>query len=171
MKRFWIINLVLFQVCWFCAAFLTQHAAPLMFTLMAIHFYLSPTRKEDAYLLLLVPIGFAADKLQLELGVFSVGSGFFPFWLLMMWSMFLISLNHSLSWLNNRSVITLMVIGAIGGTSSYWGGVKAGVIEPLLATEYVTLSLMTVWAIILPIFVCLKKQLELYQSKYEVTHV
>jgi hypothetical protein len=171
MKRFWIINLVIFQAAWLCAAFFNEQSTPLMLALFALHFLLSPTRKEDACLLLLVPIGLLADKFQLELGVFSVGNEFFPFWLLMMWSLFLISLNHSLSWLNNRSVLILMIIGGLGGTSSYWGGIQAGVIEPLRSTEQVIFSLMMVWAFLLPTFVYLKRLLDNYRSRSEVSHV
>lgn len=160
MKRFWIINIVLFQACWLCAAFLPSTlAAPLMVTLCAIHFWLSPSRREDAIILVLVPLGLVADAAQMSLGVFSAGTSFFPFWLVMMWVMFTISLNHSLGWLNKCSVTTLILIGAIGGTSSYWGGMKAGVIEPLFASHIVVLSLVTVWAIIIPTFVHLRRQL------------
>lgn len=171
MKPFWIINLVIFQASWLCAAFFTEYSTPLMLALFGIHFLLSPTRKGDAYLMLLVPIGVLADKFQLELGVFSVGNQFFPVWLLMLWSLFLVSLNHSLSWLNNCPVFILMVIGALGGTSSYWGGIKAGVIEPLLSTEQVILSLMIVWAVLLPTLVYLKRVLDNYRARYEVKHV
>ncbi|OEF08473.1 DUF2878 domain-containing protein [Vibrio genomosp. F10] len=160
MQRFWIINLVIFQASWFCAAFLNQHAGPLMAGLLVVHFLLSPTKKKDLNLLLLLPVGLAADKLQLHLGVFSVGSEFFPMWLLLIWIMFIISLNHSLSWLNRFSSLPLAVIGALGGTASYWGGIKAGVIEPLLPAHQVILSLMLVWAILMPTFVLLRRKIE-----------
>ncbi|MEZ8823967.1 DUF2878 domain-containing protein [Vibrio amylolyticus] len=162
MKQFWITNLVLFQACWLCAAFLPSAiAGPLMVTLCAIHFWLSPTRREDAIILALVPLGLVADAIQLSLGVFEAGNTFFPFWLLMMWVMFTISLNHSLKWLSHCPPVALILIGAIGGTASYWGGIKAGVIEPLLATHMVILSLALVWAIVIPTFVRLRRQLML----------
>jgi len=159
MKRFWITNLILFQACWLCAAFFTEYAALVMPLLLALHFMLSPSRRKDLLLLLLLPIGFLADKIQLELGVFSVGESFFPFWLLLLWAMFLISLNHGLSWLDNRSLLTLVLIGALGGASSYWGGIKAGVIDPLMSDAAVWLSLMLVWGCLLPLFVTLKRHI------------
>lgn len=159
MKRFWIINLVLFQASWACAALFNSHAYWVMPILFIVHVALSPTRKQDLKLLALVPIGLMADKVQLDLGIFSAGDGFFPFWLLMMWVMFVMSLNHSLSWLDNRSAITLMIIGAIGGTSSYWGGIKAGVIQPLLSSDDVAIFLLLVWSLLLPTMVYLKRYL------------
>ncbi|MFC1233634.1 DUF2878 domain-containing protein [Vibrio sp. F74] len=157
MKLFWIINLFLFQASWLCAAFFTEYANQIMPLLLIIHFALSPTRIKDLRLLMLVPIGLIADKFQLELGVFSAGDSFFPIWLLMLWIMFIISLNHSLRWLDNRSIPTLMLIGAIGGASSYWGGIKAGVLVPLLPTSSVVFSLILVWTLLLPVFVILKR--------------
>lgn len=157
MKLFWVINLVLFQASWLCAAFFTDYANVIMPTLLLVHFVLSPTRRQDLRLLMLVPIGLIADKLQLEMGVFDAGDGFFPVWLLFLWVMFIISLNHSLRWLDNRSVLTLVLVGAIGGASSYWGGIKAGVLVPLMPTSTVLFSLIVVWALLLPAFVILKR--------------
>jgi hypothetical protein len=160
MKPFWIINLVLFQASWFSAAFLTQHAWLIMSAIVVLHFILSPTRKRDFAILALVPIGIVADKLQLHLGVFTVGNGFFPAWLVLLWVMFTVSLNHSLNWLSRFSLPALGLIGAIGGSSSYWAGIQAGVIEPLMSPSTVLLSLVIVWATLLPTFVLLKKRLE-----------
>lgn len=157
MKLFWIINLFLFQASWLCAAFFTEYANQIMPLLIIAHFALSPTRIKDLRLLMLVPIGLIADKFQLELGIFSAGDNFFPLWLLMLWVMFIVSLNHSLRWLDNCSVPILMLVGAMGGASSYWGGIKAGVLIPLLPTSNVVLSLILVWALLLPVFVILKR--------------
>ncbi|MDN3616175.1 DUF2878 domain-containing protein [Vibrio gallaecicus] len=175
MKRFWIINLVLFQAAWLCSAFYTEQAWWVVSVIIALHFALSPTKQEDLKLLLLLPVGIAMDSLQLSIGGLSalpletssltttssllVGEevanlGFhFPAWLVMIWVLFLISLNHSLHWLVNRSTVTLIVIGAIGGTSSYWGGIQAGALQTNWQTEWMLASLMIGWGALLPILV------------------
>ncbi|QYJ84927.1 DUF2878 domain-containing protein [Shewanella mesophila] len=161
MKLFWIINLLLFQLCWFSAALLPQYAAIIMAGLIAIHFGLSPTRKQDIKVLLLVPIGIAVDKLQLEVGGFeSVNQGF-PVWLLLLWCIFIISLNHSLKWLTERSLAVISLFGAMGGASSYWAGIQFGSFKAVWSDTWLVLSLMLVWSLLMPIFVICYRQLQL----------
>lgn len=160
MKLFWIINLLLFQLCWFSAALLPQYAAIIMAGLIAIHFALSPTRKHDFKLLLLVPIGIAVDKLQLEIGGFeSVNEGF-PIWLLLLWCIFIVSLNHSLKWLTERSLFVASLFGAFGGASSYWAGIQFGSLNAVWSDIWLIISLMAVWALLMPIFVICYRQLQ-----------
>ena len=156
MRSFWVINLMLFQASWLCAALFTQQAALVMPLLLIAHFVLSPTRRQDLKVLLLVPIGIVVDKCQLELGVFSAGNDFFPLWLVYLWAMFILSLNHSLSWLDNCSLFSLVILGAAGGSSSYWGGIASGALGTQLSTLNVVLSLMAVWALLLPVLVKVK---------------
>jgi hypothetical protein len=163
MKRFWIINLALFQACWICAAFFTTHANWVMPIAILLNFALSPTRSKDLRLLALVPLGLMVDKILLDLGIFNAGEGFFPTWLALLWIMFIISLNHSLRWLDNRSILTLVLLGAIGGTSSYWGGVESGAIEALQTNRDTVVILMLNWALLLPTLVIFKRRL--YQTQ------
>ena len=71
MKRFWIINLVLFQSTWVSSAFFTEQAVFIAPLLVALHFLLSPTRRDDLRVLLLLPIGLLLDSLMIGLGAFS----------------------------------------------------------------------------------------------------
>lgn len=157
MRSFWITNFLLFQACWFCSAFLNGYADSITPLLLIVHFILTPSPRKDAYLLLLLPIGLMVDAFQIYAGLFSVGSDFLPIWLVVLWSMFIVSFNHSLKWLDNLSVFLLVIVGAIGGASSYWGGMKVGVIEPLQSSGIVTLSLMLAWAFVLPTLTILKR--------------
>jgi hypothetical protein len=77
--------------------------------------------------------------------------------------MFIISLNHSLRWLDNRSILTLVLLGAIGGTSSYWGGIESGAIEALQTNRDTVVILMLNWALLLPTLVIFKRRL--YQTQ------
>ncbi|MCG7497866.1 DUF2878 domain-containing protein [Vibrio sp. Of7-15] len=156
MKSFWVINLVLFQASWLCAAVFTDIAHIVMPMLLMVHFGLSPIRRKDLKVLMLLPLGLIIDKGLLVLGIFNAGDGFFPLWLGYLWIMFILSLNHSLKWLGDRSLIFLILIGALGGSSSYWGGIKLGVLESELSTFYVVTSLMVVWGGLLPILVRLQ---------------
>ncbi|WP_110456268.1 DUF2878 domain-containing protein [Shewanella algidipiscicola] len=153
MKRFWIINLLLFQLCWFSAALLGDNAALAMTLLIALHFLLSPTRKADAKLLLLMPIGIAVDKLQLEIGGFSTVDVGFPLWLALLWCIFIISFNHSLHWLTRQKSWVVVLFGAIGGASSYWAGIQFGVLQARWNELMLVGSLMLVWSLLMPLLI------------------
>lgn len=164
MKRFWIINLALFQACWLTAAFFPDNRELIMAGLIIGHFILSPTILADSMILLLVPIGAAVDKLLFEVGVLATTELIFPFWLLLLWMIFIVSLNHSLKWLDSISLVWIMPIGAIGGGMSYWAGVNAGALTSNLSTLSLLACLMIVWACLLPVLVWLRRQLIPHQS-------
>ncbi|OCH50281.1 MULTISPECIES: DUF2878 domain-containing protein [Vibrio] len=158
MKRFWIINLVLFQATWVCSAFFTAQAPFVTPLIVVVHFLLSPTRSSDLKILILLPLGLLLDSLMLHFGIFAVDSeianqSWFPVWLICLWIMFLISFNHSLNWLLKGSKVILFVIGFVAGTSSYWGGIKAGALLTTWPDASVLAALAISWGILLPLLV------------------
>ena len=158
MKRFWIINLVLFQATWVCSAFFTAQAPFVTPLIVIVHFLLSPTRNSDLKILCLLPLGLLLDSLMLHFGVFAVdpdiaNQTIFPVWLVCLWVMFLISFNHSLNWLLKCSKVILFAIGFVAGTSSYWGGIKAGALLTTWPDASVVAALAISWGILLPLLV------------------
>ncbi|CAH6837994.1 conserved membrane hypothetical protein [Vibrio chagasii] len=158
MKRFWIINLILFQATWVCSAFFTAQAPFVTPLLVIIHFLLSPTRHSDLKILVLLPLGLLLDSLMLHFGVFAIdpaiaNQSWFPVWLVCLWIMFLISFNHSLNWLLKCSKVILFALGFVAGTSSYWGGIKAGALLAAWPDASVVAALALSWGIFLPLLV------------------
>jgi hypothetical protein len=153
MKLFWIINLVLFQASWVAAAFYTSYAAMVIGLLIAIHIYLSPSRISDVKLLILVIPGILADTLHIQAGTFSAGNNLFPLWLILLWCMFIMSLNHSLKWLANKKLYWASLFGGVGGTSSYLGGVKTGALSTIMPLETTALILACSWAVLFPLII------------------
>lgn len=153
MKRFWIINLILFQLSWFLSAIYTVRAWPLLLFIIVIHFILSPTRKDDLSLLILVPIGVAVDKILIDFRVFETSSDIFPLWLFAIWCLFIISFNHSLKWLMSLPFLVVAVIGAIAGPLSYRLGAELGALK-WGGGELSSLAILSViWGILLPCLV------------------
>lgn len=159
MKLFWLINLVLFQASWLAAAFFTPYAAPIIFAFICLNFYLSPSPKADARLLILIVIGFCLDSLHFYLGTFKANGHFFPLWLLLLWGMFSISFNHSFAWFTKQAYWLLAIIGAIGGSLSYWGGIKTGALTSDLSASETLTSLAITWSITFPLLVMTYRRL------------
>ncbi|RJX73682.1 DUF2878 domain-containing protein [Vibrio sinensis] len=153
MKPFWITNLILFQASWFSAAFLTSYATLIITVLLIIHFALSPNAKDDFKVLPLVILGLFVDNLHFSIGTFTTPDPFFPNWLVLLWVMFIISLNYSLHWLINKPLLVLVAFGAIGGTLSYWGGIKTGALEINWTNSSVIFTLAIAWGILFPLLV------------------
>lgn len=153
MKRFWIINLILFQASWAAAAWYPQQAALIIACLLGIHFLCSPSPRFDSKVLLLALIGISADTILLLLGAFYSPMAFFPLWLVLLWFMFIISLNHCLHWLVNQPIGLLVCVGAFGGTLSYWAGIQAGALQTHWPITWVITSLMLTWSILLPLLI------------------
>lgn len=150
MKRFWIINLLLFQASWFSAAFLTEYASAIIALLLLLHFALTPCPRDDSKLIALALIGIGIDTIHLLIGTFAASQSFFPLWLILLWIMFAISFNHSLLWFTRRSYSLLAVVGAIGGPISYWGGIQSGALTTEQTTPFVLSVLILTWALLFP---------------------
>ncbi|MEK9778156.1 MAG: DUF2878 domain-containing protein, partial [Methylophilaceae bacterium] len=71
-----------------------------------------------------------------------------PLWIVVMWLLFAMTLNHSLSWLKRRYVLSF-VFGALGGPLAYVAGEKLGAVEITSDLSLVILAIS--WAMITPL--------------------
>lgn len=153
MSRFLVINFILFQASWFMAAFYSQHAAIFILSVVILHFMITPTRGLDTRVLLVGVLGILADQLLIMFGVIDVGQPFIPLWLLMLWLMFSICLNHSLAWLQQLSLYWVAGIGAVFGTLSYVAALNFGAINTAVTKiEFVFIEVL-VWLLLLPLMI------------------
>lgn len=76
-----------------------------------------------------------------------------PWWILCLWVNFVLTLNHSLSWLLERRWLAA-VISAIGSPVSYFAGQKLGALNWLQPEMLVIVSAIT-WAIAVPLLLTL----------------
>ena len=150
MKRFTLVNLLLFQAAWFSAALAGQWAFAILTALLLLHMMLSPTRMQDLSLLPLALIGWSADMLLQAGNLVSFGSNV-PLWLALLWCHLVLCLNHGLRWLNNLPVVLVSFIGALGGSSSYYAGVKLGTISTALPSPTFLAIYAALWSLLLPI--------------------
>ena len=161
--KFKLLNFLLFQVGWFICVLgaandSTFLALALVTTLIIIHITITPHKIDDiklfAYALI---IGFVYDGFIQFYGLILYNSAGWqfplpPLWILMLWVLFSMTLNHSLSWLKGRIIIS-SVFGFVGGPLAYIAAEKLGAIT--ITSSQTIFILALGWAIITPTLIFL----------------
>ncbi|MFC1556926.1 DUF2878 domain-containing protein [candidate division KSB1 bacterium] len=121
-------------------------------------------RSEILFLLFAAVIGTVIDSLKSSTGFITYTGGYAniswiaPLWITALWLGFAATLNHSLGWLRDNTILAF-VIGAVFGPLAYIGGSKIGGITlnfPIPVTVFV---LSLIWGTIMPSFYLLSKKL------------
>ena len=80
-----------------------------------------------------------------------------PLWIIYMWLGFAATVNHSMYWLEDKIIITVL-FGLVFGPLSYMAGVKFGALEfvfPFISMIVIGIT----WAFILPLLFNLNKKI------------
>lgn len=145
-----LANIVLFQFGWYFSVILqTPYALLWAAGFMLVHYRFFSKLSELKQLLPVTLVGLCIDTAwHFSPAITFQGPGFvIPFWLMGLWIIFPMTLNHSLSWLKGRIPLQA-ILGAVGGGGSYVAGAALG------AAEGSTLGLLIVaafWALWLPL--------------------
>mgnify|MGYP001351779366 CR=1 FL=1 len=164
---FKIINFVLFQAAWFVCVLgasynQTYLALPLSIIILLIHFSLIKKRMLDLKLIIiagLIGLLFDGVLLNFDLIIYNdpgLPYPYTPIWIVMLWMIFAMTLNHSLAWLSQKYYLAIL-FGAIGGPLAYIAGEKLGAITLLSTNSIITLSIG--WALITPILLVIANEL------------
>ena len=148
----WLVNLAIYQVGWFIFVLGGDALAWIILILLTVHLYLSPCRKADLLMAAaLLLVGLVFDGTLAGIGFFSFKSRFFPIplWLMAVWLIFSTLPNHSLSWLQNRLVLS-GIFGALGGPLAYWAGVRMGAATFNWPLPQSLLLLALLWGALMP---------------------
>lgn len=148
-------NFVWFQSIWFLAVFTQYQFFLVICALVAAHFLFIRHRKKEAFCVL--PVAFFGCFVDICLTF----AGFFqfsehilfiniPYWLVALWIGFAATLGHSLSYLQNRFPLAV-ILGAISAPMSYWAGNRFGAVEFPLGLLFTMVVLACVWAVLLPL--------------------
>ena len=153
-RYFFWINIALFQLGWF-AAISGGNLIAILFIMPALcwHFFYSTCRKDDLIAMLIcVILGIAHDSvlLHFNLLVIPLHSLFPPVWLILLWALLGITLNHSLRWIYERPLIS-GVSGAIAAPLSYLAGVKLSDAEWAGSLPQIIFIIATMWIFLLPL--------------------
>lgn len=155
-RHFWIIDLVFFQLAWLICALANHHAVLSLLVILAFHFYLSPSKKNDFKILLLAPIGILLDQTFITLSILNTTSALIPIWLILLWCIFVMTINHSLAWLSKLKCYFISLLGMIFGPLSYFAATKFDVISLHSHLTYALIWFALAWSILLPSFVAFR---------------
>ena len=129
-----LINLAGFKLVWFFSLLGAGTGKPwlgaaLLGVFMALHFAVSASRRVDLLLVAAaVMTGAVLDTIFARTGTLIYAehlpwTGFAPFWILVMWANFALTLNMACRWLHGRYILAAAV-GAIGGPVAYLAGIN-----------------------------------------------
>ncbi|MEB0041182.1 MULTISPECIES: DUF2878 domain-containing protein [unclassified Pseudomonas] len=155
-----LANALLFQIGWF-ACVLGADSLWLLLAggALAVHLlWISSWRAEGPLILGVALIGTLIDSLLLKAGVFSFATDgpLIPPWLMVLWAVLAITLNHCLNW-TAKPWWRASVLGAIGGPMSYYAGSQMAGVELPLGLWPSMLLLGVIWAVLFPLLQKLAK--------------
>lgn len=143
-QYFFMINAIMFQVCWWSAVLWQNAAIPLLVLMLALHLWLSPTRKADLILMSKVSAaGIVMDTILTVLGVFQFAQ--IPIWLALLWLCFAMSLPHSLLFLKAFPPVFTFAFGSVFGCLSYLAGANFNAVNLPLGWQMSSAILMLCW--------------------------
>jgi hypothetical protein len=151
---FTLTNALIFQLGWF-VCILGGSALAVGFTaiILFIHFFFVNRRCDDAIAVVLaVILGLAHDLLLIHTGQiqFLESAQLPPMWLVCLWALLGITLNHSLQWIYYRPLWSSL-LGAMLAPLSYLAGVTLSSAEWSSPLVEVLPIIAALWLVILPL--------------------
>lgn len=149
MKYWPWFQLLIFDVFWFVCVAGQNDYLWLGLAILSLQFVLSPSKLRDLCLLTLALVGMAVDALLALVGLFAFDG--FPFWLALLWFGFVVSLSHSLAWLNRLPFALLVLISSLSGGLSYFAGFKLGAVSLPFGPLVSFFCIAVIWSVLLPV--------------------
>ena len=149
-----LINAGLFQLGWF-ACVLGGNSLWLLLAggaLLAHLLWVSRSLAQVRLIAVVCVLGSTVDGLLLNAGVFAFKQAgvLIPFWLVLLWALLAITLNHCLAW-TAKPLWRAILLGAIGGPLSYYAGQRLGAVQFPLGLWPTLLGLSLLWAGLFPL--------------------
>ena len=167
-NRYILINSMLFNAAWFGCVLLGDKFAAVVLIWAVIHlFYRRLFKTELLTLFIITLLGIAVDTTLMHLGIlmFDSDSYIIPFWLMMIWLAFAMTINGCLKPLQNNMTLQYLV-GAIFPPLSYMAGASLGAVSFGFVQSYTLFTFSILWCVLLPIFFYINKKIQ-----QEVHHV
>ena len=155
-------NAVLFQLGWFACVlggnspWLLLAAGALLVHLL----FISRSLAEVRLVVVVCVLGSTVDSLLLNADVFAFKQPgiVIPFWLMLLWALLAITLNHCLAW-TAKPWWRAVLLGAIGGPLSYYAGQRLGAVQFPLGLWPTLAGLSLLWAGLFAVLVAIADRL------------
>jgi hypothetical protein len=153
----WVIGQALgFQLLWLIAVLGQNQLIPVLLLFIGLHFWWSPEAREDLCLLPLALVGLAGDGLLIAFNVLAFEQT--PYWLVGLWTGFVLTLGHSLAWLGRLPLVARLGIGASAGALSYVAGWRMGAVHFPQPFGLTVAWLWLHWAVLIPLLFWLSEK-------------
>ncbi len=149
-----VVNGIWFQLCWLSAVLLNN--VGLLCALLLLHavVFVKDDLKQYLALAIVGSIGILVDQSLSYFGVFVFTKPLIPLWLMLLWLCFSSTLGYSLSYFRNKPLISA-VFGAIGGSLSYYAGIRFGAVSTDLSTAQFFIIVGAIWSAMFPLLMWL----------------
>ncbi|MCG8517199.1 MAG: DUF2878 domain-containing protein [Pseudomonadales bacterium] len=157
-----LTNFVLFQAGWLVCVIGTNHLAVLVaVALVVLHLLLVSHRPalELGYIALGTVAGSLLDGLWWQLGILQPATGaldaaWIPLWLVLLWSLFLTTINHSLAWVADHRWLPWL-LAPIAGPLAYWSASQLDAVrlQPM-SLAFIALG----WLLVFPLLIQLRNR-------------
>lgn len=158
-------NALLFQVGWFvCVLSGNLWAASFTIVVLLIHFRFSSLPMVDVVsIFIALIIGLLHDFLLSYCGLIDFGGAGVlpPLWLMCLWILLGLTLNHSMGWIYQRMWLS-GILGALAGPLSYWAGVALSPAQWSSPPVVVIPIMAATWLFILPLHRFASMRIEAY---------
>lgn len=166
MKWALLANALLFQLGWLvCVLGGNRWALVFTFCVLILHFSLyRHVLRDIVSIAVALIIGVGHDVFFMYSGLIDFGnypSSLPPPWLVCLWVLMALTLNHSLTWIYERYWLSGL-LGAIAGPASYWAGVALSPAQWSGSPLLVVSIMAALWLLILPLHRCASRRIESY---------
>jgi hypothetical protein len=163
-----IMDVVLFNACWFLTAYGVKYDRPsigpiaICISVLAHLLYSNYALLEGVFIILVALLGFCLDSGLQALGIFRFRGPdflvFAPIWLFFQWGAFSLLFEHTLSWLKGRPYLA-STFALVGGPLSYYAADRMAVLdygEPFLLTMGIS---AISWALFFPLLMMISRRI------------
>jgi hypothetical protein len=162
-----LVNYVLFQALWAITIYGVTTgnnwlAPSSLLAVLIIHYNFSATFKADALLTVLaVLLGLTIETTLVQFHMLDYAQQLpikqaAPFWTLILWANFALTMNGCLQWLQGRYFVAA-ILGAIGGALSYFAGIELDAATTGVALATLLTVIAAIYAVTTPTLLLLAK--------------
>ena len=173
-KHYFIINLLIYQICWFACVLGAANSVPWIGVIVVVAAntcHLLVANRSIVELMLIgciLFIGGLWDSFLVTMGWLQYPNGIFidgaaPYWILLLWVSFAITLNVSLAWFKQHLWLASL-FGAIGGPLAFFAGERLGAVEFPDATVALA-ALAAGWTLLMPMIMLLARHCNGFEKR------